>query len=207
LPSETFVNTTCFKFYALGAQINPQKKADVFRGEKMKNTLLRRSGAEKEAFNGRSILVVDDQVNLLDIVSRMLSASGFDVQTASNGYQALRLCSRSCFALVLTDFNMPGMDGLALAEKIKRASPDTPVIMMTGADGPELKKIKESRCVARLMRKPFRWEDLNEAVANALAGNPDLSVQRLMPNPNASRPEGQYRIQPIPNPCEDTYSS
>ena len=167
-----------------------------------------RTGNPKEPLYGEGgILIVDDQENLLHILSRMLTAAGFEVHTASNGFQAFRLFSRASIALVLTDFNMPGMDGLALADKIKRASPDTPVIMMTGADGPELKKLKESAFVAFLLRKPFRWEDLNEAVANALAARPALSLQGLMPNPNACRPEGQYRIQPIPNLSEGNYSS
>lgn len=175
---------------------------------KRKNTGSDRTGNPRAPFfDEGGILVVDDQENLLQVLSRMLTASGFAVHTANNGFQAFRLFSRASFALVLTDFNMPGMDGLALAKKIKRASPDIPVIVMTGADGPELKQIRESGCVACLLKKPFRWEDLNEAVANALAARPDVSMQRLMPNPNASRPVGQYRIQPIPNPSADTYPS
>ncbi len=71
---------------------------------------------------------------------------------------------------------------MTLVEKIKCVSPDTPIIMMTRADGPELKRLKESDCVACLLKKPFHWEDLNEAVANALAGNPDFSMQGLIPN-------------------------
>jgi CheY-like chemotaxis protein len=175
---------------------------------KGKNLCSDRIGNPKDPlFDEGGILVVDDQQNLLHLLSRMLTASGFEVHTANNGFQALRLFSRICFTLVLTDFNMPGMDGLALADKIKRASPDTPVIMMTGADGPELKQIKESGFVACLLKKPFRWEDLDEAVANALAGRSGLSMQKLGPNSNASDPEMQYRIQPIPNLSGESYSS
>ena len=123
---------------------------------------------DRAVFDGGSILLVDDQTSLLHVLSRMLSISGFEVQTAGSGEEALHLFSRGSFALVLTDFNMPGMDGLTLAHKIKNDSPDTPVIMMTGADDQKLKKLKESGCVECILKKPFRWEQLHEIVSKAL---------------------------------------
>jgi DNA-binding NtrC family response regulator len=136
------------------------------------------AGFEKRTFHGASILIVDDHVNLLELLSRMLSGAGFSVQTASCGYQALRVFSRADYGVVLTDFNMPGMDGLTLAHLITNRSPKTPVIMMTGADEGEIAKIEKSPSVACVLRKPFRWEDLDDAVVKALARKPDFSRLR-----------------------------
>lgn len=127
-------------------------------------------GAPKDiSTGGCHILIVDDYENVRDVVSRMLSDSGFQVQTAKNGTEALRLFSGAPFGLVLTDFNMPGMDGLTLAEEIRKLSPATPVILMTGAD---LAGSKEKECVVSILQKPFRWQDLEEAILAAMRVNP-----------------------------------
>ena len=118
------------------------------------------------SFADGDILIVDDYENVREVVSRMLAESGFQVQTACSGAEALNLLAESPFGLVLTDFNMPEMDGLTLAAKIKTLSPATPVILMTGADirtGDE-----EKGCVITVLHKPFRWQDLEEAVLTAM---------------------------------------
>jgi DNA-binding NtrC family response regulator len=133
------------------------------------------AGFEKRTFDGARILIVDDQVNLLDVLSRMLLGAGFSVQTASSGYQALRIFSRADSGMVLTDFNMPGMDGLTLARLITNRSPNTAVIVMTGADESEIAKTEKNASVACALRKPFRLEDLDDAVLKALARKRDFS--------------------------------
>lgn len=78
------------------------------------------------------ILVVDDDEGMRDILSTTLSGMGYGVLTASRGTEALNLLLKSSFALVLTDLQMPGMDGWSLASRIKDRFPGTPVILMTG---------------------------------------------------------------------------
>lgn len=116
----------------------------------------------------RRILIVDDAEIVRNLVSQMLSEWGFHVQTAGDGTEALRLFAGSRFGLVVTDFNMPGMDGLTLAAKIKRLSPSTPVILMTGADLRESGDDKS--CVVSVLQKPFRWRDMIEAIVAAMGG-------------------------------------
>jgi len=114
------------------------------------------------------ILVVDDHAGLLQIVARMLSSSGFQVRTAGDGRKALDLFSRMPIALVLTDLEMPEMDGLTLARKMKSSRPEVPVVMMTGADEETIRVVKEDPGVQIVLRKPFQWVDLEKAVLNAL---------------------------------------
>lgn len=142
----------------------------------------------EEASDLGCILVVDDGADLLDIVSRMLSESGFDVEKAGNGAEAFHLFSEVHCSLVLTDLNMPVMDGLSLARKIKRRSPATPVIIMTGADDLEIVRVEESGCVESILKKPFDWQALTSTVSSVLdAKNRDFIDQREILNPEAFR--------------------
>jgi CheY-like chemotaxis protein len=114
------------------------------------------------------ILVVDDEKNIRDCVSMVLSFMGFEVAAASSGNEGLNLFLKSSFDLVLTDLQMPDMDGWALAFNIKEESPDTPVVLMTGEErGSVLERLKGS-CVDSVVFKPFLLEDIQKTVQNAL---------------------------------------
>lgn len=78
------------------------------------------------------VLVVDDEINTLKVVSAILRKAGFAVGTATTGEDALHKFSESQYDLVLTDCKMPNMDGEELLGKLKSMSPSTPVILMTG---------------------------------------------------------------------------
>ena len=79
----------------------------------------------------RSVLVVDDEENLLVLLDRILSKEGYTVRTASNAYQALDLIDRSAFDLAILDIKMFPIDGVALLSEIKKRSPATQVVMIT----------------------------------------------------------------------------
>jgi DNA-binding NtrC family response regulator len=80
----------------------------------------------------RSILIVDDEQDMLDLLKRSLEPDlSCRVATAASGEQALKRLSEDFFDLVLADIKMPGMDGLELLEVIKRKNPDQTVVMMT----------------------------------------------------------------------------
>jgi CheY-like chemotaxis protein len=86
-----------------------------------------------QAISGR-ILVAEDNKAIKDMVSRFLESIGFEVALAGNGLEALSLFFNASFDLVLTDLDMPDMDGWGLTSCIKERSPDTPVVLMTGED-------------------------------------------------------------------------
>jgi two-component system cell cycle sensor histidine kinase/response regulator CckA len=110
----------------------------------------------------RIVVVDDDELVRLPVVA-MLQDDGatiFDYGTAS---QALRdLDGGAEIDLVLTDVNMPEMDGIAFAQEVARLRPDVPVIFMSGQARPQAARY--------FISKPFEQADLRRAVGAALAG-------------------------------------
>jgi DNA-binding NtrC family response regulator len=80
----------------------------------------------------RKILVVDDQESMRALLQDMLEVIGYEVTLAEGGEQALQLMENGRFDLVLSDLNMPGMDGTALLRAIKASTPGLPVVIITG---------------------------------------------------------------------------
>jgi DNA-binding NtrC family response regulator len=78
------------------------------------------------------ILVVDDQESMRALLQDMLDVIGYEVTLAEGGEEALKMLQESEFNLVLSDLNMPGMDGTALLRSIKSSTPDLPVVIITG---------------------------------------------------------------------------
>jgi CheY-like chemotaxis protein len=84
--------------------------------------------------NRKTILLVDDQPEILQVVSRILTEHKYDLLTASSGAEALAV-SRQHEAkvdLLLSDFQMPGMSGVELATQLSRERPDIKVLLMSG---------------------------------------------------------------------------
>src|SRR5262245_888361 len=81
-----------------------------------------------------TILLVDDDPIILTMLAKFLSvvAPTYDVVALPNGTQALDYLSQRSIALVVTDFNMPGLDGLQLARLVKIQQPGTPVMLISG---------------------------------------------------------------------------
>jgi CheY-like chemotaxis protein len=112
-----------------------------------------------------NILVVDDEEMLRDLIGSVLAVGGHTVVTAANGRDALDKFLSGKFDLVFTDRAMPEMNGDEMARTIKNLSPQTPVIMVTAygfaMNGQSLKP----EGVDRVVHKPFRANELLEAVA------------------------------------------
>lgn len=111
------------------------------------------------------ILLVDDDPALRKMVSRSLTAEGFDVLTASDGKAALRLLDEREAALVLIDVVMPGMDGFHVCERIRDFS-NVPIIMLTVKDSPNDVRQGLDLGADDYITKPF---DLAELVARMAA--------------------------------------
>ena len=116
----------------------------------------------------RRILVAEDNKAVQDVVSRILDFMGFEVALAANGVEALSLFFENSFDLVLTDLEMPIMDGWSLTHCIKERSPNTPVVVMTGADRETVLKKVKSAPVDSVIFKPFLINDFQSTVQRLL---------------------------------------
>ena len=114
------------------------------------------------------ILVVDDESMVTDIVSRWLSAEGYICLTAHDGEDALDVLSEHECQLVVSDINMPVMDGLHLLENARELCPDTAFIMLTGLDDRETAMKAIELGAYGYMIKPFEGSEVVINVKNAL---------------------------------------
>jgi DNA-binding NtrC family response regulator len=103
----------------------------------------------------RRILVVDDEDALAGLVQMVLSDHGYDVVTARDGEQALRLFASQSFHLVLADKNMPVLDGLELLRRVKQLRPAVDVILMTAYGSKESAIAALNHGAAAYLEKPF----------------------------------------------------
>ena len=113
--------------------------------------------------------MAEDDKNTQSLISDFLELMGLEVELAGNGIEALDLFVKNRFDMVLTDLQMPFMDGFRLANHIKKKSPDVPVVLLTGAGREEvLMKVKKGPFHS-VMFKPFKIADLQKTIQVALA--------------------------------------
>jgi len=84
-----------------------------------------------------TILIVDDDQRLLRMLQRTLGYEGLDVVTATNGRQALELVQREHIDLIVLDWMMPAVDGIAVVRQMRDAGDETPILMLTARDAIE----------------------------------------------------------------------
>ena len=116
---------------------------------------------------GERILIVDDEEDIRVVLDISLSDLGYEVYTAENGQEALRVLSEINPPIVLTDIRMPVMDGIELLRRVKQANPETEVIMVTGHGDMDL-AIKSLKYEATdFITKPIKDEVLEIALKRA----------------------------------------
>jgi DNA-binding NtrC family response regulator len=109
---------------------------------------------------GKTILIVDDEENLLLALRRILGKEGYQVATASNGNEALELLGKNDFRLALLDIRMFPVDGVVLLSEIKRRSPLTKVIMITAYPTADGRNECLRKGAAAYLAKPFGLQAL-----------------------------------------------
>ncbi|MGD9350992.1 MAG: response regulator, partial [Desulfobacterales bacterium] len=78
------------------------------------------------------LLLIDDEPDILRVLSMSLKADGYDVVTAGNGTEGITAFEKEGPDIVITDIKMPGMDGIEVLRKVKELNADTEVIIITG---------------------------------------------------------------------------
>ena len=107
-----------------------------------------------------SILVVDDDRTNCAILSKMLSAHGYQVDTASSGEEALKLVEEQPYVLVLLDYVMPGMDGVELYRRIRQLRPETIGVFQTAFARIEVIYSAIDAGAERVLAKPVDSQEL-----------------------------------------------
>jgi two-component system alkaline phosphatase synthesis response regulator PhoP len=118
------------------------------------------------------VLLCDDELHILKAAEFKLSRAGYEVQCACNGQEGWEAIQRRKPDILVTDLQMPKMNGFQLAQKV-RATPETcdlPIIMLTGK-GYEMSKedVAAQFGIARVMNKPFSPRELLQTVQETLA--------------------------------------
>ena len=115
-----------------------------------------------------SILIVDDEPSILQSLSGLLTDEGFEIYTADNGYEALKIIDSEVPDMVLLDIWMPGIDGIETLKEIKKTNPALPVIIITGHGNVET-AVKATKLGAfDLIEKPLNIDKVIVAINNAL---------------------------------------
>ena len=140
-----------------------------------------------------SILIVDDEARLADVLATAMESFGFAAQTASSGQEALDIMGRETIDLVVSDLRMPGMDGRALLHAVRRGWPDVPVVLITAftsvRDAVDL--VKEG--AFDYISKPFEIGEIEAVVRRALRLNEVIRDNERL----RGELEGRYRFDQL----------
>ncbi|HEX3498960.1 MAG TPA: response regulator [Stellaceae bacterium] len=113
----------------------------------------------------RTILLVDDDLELRDVVVAILAEPGYTVLTAADGYEALRILVERSVDLMITDIKMPGLSGFELARQAKLMRPNLHVIYLSGqASGPD----RKGPTYGALIHKPVRARELLDVIEHEM---------------------------------------
>jgi len=116
--------------------------------------------------NKMSILLVDDEPDLVQTLLDVLKLKGYEVEAAYSGLEALDKVKRKSFDCVMADIKMPKMDGIKLCRAIKEIQPELPVVFLTGCGTLDMITKAEKAGAITTLIKPF---DI-KALLNVLAG-------------------------------------
>jgi DNA-binding NtrC family response regulator len=129
------------------------------------------------------ILVVDDELNMRLVLKALLNKEGYDVATASDGVEALKVLKSGGVAVVVTDLKMPKLDGVGLLERVIRDYPSTPVIIITahGTIATAVDALKKG--AFDYITKPFERDELKNVIHKAIRTR-RLNEEELLVSPD-----------------------
>ena len=119
---------------------------------------------------GKKVLVVDDEVHIIHVVTIKFRNNGYEVISAENGADAYNLACQEKPDVIVTDFQMPVMSGLELVEKLRQNEQTryTPVIMVTARGFAIEEQQKEQLRISQFLSKPFSPKELLRSVEDIL---------------------------------------
>lgn len=129
-----------------------------------------------QSLEGKRILLVDDDTDILTSIEAAFEPTGAEIETATNGNKAVELCEKDQPDLVILDMMLPGRSGFLVLEKIKARKPRGAkpfVVMITGNPGGRHKMYAESLGVSEYFTKPVKMDRLVATAERLLAPAPE----------------------------------
>ncbi|MGD9200555.1 MAG: response regulator [Chitinispirillia bacterium] len=120
-----------------------------------------------------SVLLVDDEIDFLDLMKEFLEDIGCAVETATNGYDALKLLEKKSYDLLLSDINMPGMKGFQLLDKASIKYPDLKRVLITAYDVRDYIHLAKNYNIGNIINKstPFNFNEIETLLNNIITGD------------------------------------
>jgi EAL domain-containing protein (putative c-di-GMP-specific phosphodiesterase class I) len=135
--------------------------------------------ASPSADRGRGrILVVDDEESLIRVIVRVLNSAGYDVATATDGVRATELMAEGTFDAVVSDIDMPRMNGIQLLQAVRRRDLDVPVVLMTGNPGLDTAVQAVTHGALQYLIKPVNTDELVKVIQRAVRLNRMAKLKR-----------------------------
>lgn len=119
-----------------------------------------------------SILIVDDEAELRDVMTRVLTLRGHQVTGAANGVEASRAVANNRFDVVITDLIMPERDGIQVINELRRKYPEIKIVAMSGGghiSRDQYLRIAKGLGAHALLEKPFLNQELIDAIDRVLS--------------------------------------
>lgn len=112
----------------------------------------------------KTILVIDDDADVRTIMINYLNKMGYAVMLASDGQQGINLAKAHYYDLIISDINMPKMDGIEFVSQVKSINPWVPILVITGYHTPEVTELTKTFDSVGLLNKPFKYEKLEDTI-------------------------------------------
>lgn len=119
--------------------------------------------------NQPSILVVEDEEGVRDLMVQLLEMGGYSAIAVDNGLDAISIFKQEHYDLVFTDFRMPGLSGADVTRAIKAFNSQIPVVVVTGWDPDAFRDELECAGVDHILQKPFDMDDVLRLVSSLTA--------------------------------------
>ncbi|MFA4991265.1 MAG: response regulator [Candidatus Omnitrophota bacterium] len=111
-----------------------------------------------------NILVVDDEKVVRDFLVRFLDLEGIKAKEAGDGFEAIKMAGKERFDVIFVELRMPGMDGVTALTELKKISPMTKYVMMSGNDVQNRMEEARRQGVYLCMKKPFDIDELKALI-------------------------------------------
>ena len=120
------------------------------------------------------VLLVDDEQDLVDFLSKRLVKRGYDVRAVTNGKAAVAVVAEQTFDVAIVDLKMPVMDGIAVIKAIKAQQPFVETIMLTGHGSHDSALEAGKLLTHRYLLKPYDFDELVERIDEAVTARREL---------------------------------